>query len=186
MKPPAEEQFDHHRHSGHGGGHAGGTRRDHVVTSTVIIGVALFLLVGTPYLKHHMSSESAIVNAIGGDGDRDSAREAVRRWLRENGDDPRPHEIRWWPPRELAKPHHERRGAAREAAEDDSRRTEEVAEESPDRVCRLKYRSRNDAGDEITRDDLFVLREGKARLLAKDSSLAIAARRSFPDGEGLP
>jgi hypothetical protein len=61
-----------------------------------------------------------------------------------------------------------------------------VEDASPDRVCRLKYRSRNDAGDEITRDDLFVLRDGKARLLAKDSSLAIAARRSFADGEGLP
>jgi hypothetical protein len=199
MKPPEEEQEFHHRHAAHGSGFKGGTRRDRVVISTVVIGVALFLL-GTPYIKRYLATEGVVVNSIGngdvdpiGSGqvdaetDHDPDREAVRRWLRENGDDPHPHEIRWWPSRELSKLHQLRLDAAREVAEDDpswASQVKQLEKDGPDRVCRLQYRNRNEAGEEITRDDLFILREGKARLLAKDSSFAIAARRSFPDGEG--
>ena len=83
----------------------------------------------------------------------------------------------------------ERIAAAREAAEDDPRLADEaqqLEEDAPDRVCRLKYRTKNGAGQEITRDELFLLQSGKARLLAGDSSLAIAARKAFADGEERP
>jgi hypothetical protein len=223
MKPPTEHQEVHHRHGGHGGG----TLRDRVVIWTVIIGVTLFLVIGTPYLKLHMSPEGAVVNAIGRgdvDSDRDANRDrdpdrepihdavrapvhdtdraplrepdrgdpdrdAVRRWLRANGDDPRPREIRWWPTRELTRLYQQRLDAAKEAAEDDpslSDQVDEIEQDGPDRVCRLKYRTQNQAGDEVAGDDLFIIRQGKARRLAKNSSLASAARRYFPDGEGVP
>jgi hypothetical protein len=176
--------------------------------------VILFLVFGAPYLKRHMSSEGAVVNAIGrGDADRDSNRDrdrdhdadrdrpplhdpdrdpdrdAVRRWLRANGDDPRPREIRWWPTRELTKLYQQRLDAAKEAAENDptlADQVEDIEHDGPDRVCRLKYRTKNEADDEITCDDLFVMRQGKARRLARNSSLASAARRYFPDAEGVP
>jgi hypothetical protein len=239
MKPPfenPEHQEFHRRRSGHGGG----TRRDHVVTSTVIVGVILFLIFGAPYLKRHMSLDGALVNAIDGrdaradrepvrdpiddtdrrpihdtvhdpardpirdqvrdpdrrpvhepirDSARDADRDAVRRWLRANGDDPHPHEIRWWPTRELTKIYQQRLDAAREAADDDPTLADEVADieqDGPDRVCRLQYRTMNAAGHEIACDDLFVVRQGKARRVTRSSSLASAARRYFPDGEGVP
>jgi hypothetical protein len=228
MKPPIEPQEVHHRHGGHGGG----TRRDHVVTSTVIVGVILFVLFGAPYLKRHMSPDGALVNAIGSgeadsdrdsnrdrdrnprrdqdrpvtrdpersavhdrdrpplpEADHDSDRDAVRRWLRANGDDPRPREIRWWPTRELTKLYQQRLDAAKEAAEDDptlADQIDEIQEDGPDRVCRLQYRAENKAGEEIACDDLFVVRQGKARRVTRNSSLASAARRYFPDGEGVP
>ena len=121
--------------------------------------------------------------------DRDPDRDAVRRWLRENGDDRQPREIRWWPAHALESVYRERIAAAREAAEDDPRLADEaqqLEEDAPDRVCRLKYRTKNGAGQEITRDELFLLQSGKARLLAGDSSLAIAARKAFADGEERP
>lgn len=209
MRPSAEDEEINYRRAGHGSSHGGGhkgTRRDHVVISTVIVGVALFLLVGTPYLKRHISPDGSIVNSIGrGDGERrsdpahdrdfdrpgdqDHDRDAVRRWLRENEDDPSPQEIRWWPARELGQLHKERLEAAREAAEDDPRLAQQVEvleDAGPDRVCRFQYRATNAAGRQITRDELFVLQDGKARLLARDSSLALAARKSFPDGNDAP
>lgn len=85
MKPPTEEEEVHHRHAAHGSGFKGGTRRDRVVISTVVIGVGLFLFVGMPYLKHNMPAEDVVLNSIN-NGDapatRDADREAVRSWLR--------------------------------------------------------------------------------------------------------
>jgi hypothetical protein len=192
MKPPEEAQEVHHRHAAHGSGFKGGTLRDRVVISTVVIGVGLFLFVGMPYLKHEIPPEDAVLNSIGG-GDvpatRDADREAVRSWLRANTSDPHPHEIRWWPAHELVELHQQRLRAAREAAEDDPSWQEQVRaieKEAPDRVCRLKYRIRNDAGDDVTRDDLFTLRDGKAHYMSRNSSLAQTALRFFADDEGAP
>jgi len=123
------------------------------------------------------------------DTDRDPDLDAVRRWLRANGNDPRPREIRWWPTRELTKLYQQRLDAAKEAAEDDptlADQVEDIEQDGPDRVCRLQYRTKSEAGEEIACDDLFVVRQGKARRLTRNSSLANAARRYFPDGEGVP
>jgi hypothetical protein len=335
MRQIEEEEEFRHRHEGHGS-HRGGSRRDHVVISTVVVAVGLFLL-GMPFLKHQIAPGSGVLNAIGADieaardhveeardraeanrdrvdvardrvdvareradaardddrerinhdraesprgrrdvardrsdvarervdtshdrdrlaqervdehrdraavarvnatrdeidrdqadheqverthadrgrvdrdhADRDHAdrgpvdrgrvnrggvdrdREAVRRWLKENEDDPQPREIRWWPARKMTNSYDDRMQAVRDAADEDPRLAEQVQEledDGPERICRLKYHSRNAAGQEITRDDYFALREGKAYLLAKDSSLAVAARKSFADGDGSP
>ncbi len=175
-----EREYRHRRPDrDRGRGYRGGTRRDHVVVSTAIIGVILFLILGMPYIKRHLATEASILNAIGGgDLGPESDREAVRQWLRDNDDDPHPREIRWWPSHELGKLDRERREASREDAP--------VEHRSGDRVCRLQYREQSADGNEITRDDLFLVSHGKVRLLAKDSSLALAARRSFADDDGVP
>ncbi len=192
MKPPVEEQEVHHRHAAaHGSGFKGGTRRDRVVISTVVIGVGLFLFVGMPFLKHNMPAEDAVLNSIGsGDAPatRDADREAVRTWLRANTNDPHPQEIRWWPAHELIQLHQQRLRAAREAAQDDpswEAQVRAIEKEVPDRVCRLKYRIRNEAGDDVTRDDLFTLRDGKAHYMSRNSSLAQTALQFFADDEGV-
>jgi hypothetical protein len=175
-----EREYRHRRPDrDRGRGYRGGTRRDHVVVSTAIIGVILFLILGMPYIKRHLANEAAILNSIGGgDLGPESDREAVRQWLRDNGDDPHPREIRWWPSHEVSKLDRERREASREDVP--------VEHRSGDRVCRLQYREQAADGNEISRDDLFLVSHGKVRLLAKDSSMALAARRSFADDDGVP
>jgi hypothetical protein len=170
----------------------GGSRRDHVVISTVIIGVILFLVIGTPYLKRHLPPDGSLVNSIGGDTDR----EAVRHWLRDNADDPQFHEVRWWPPRRLSdnddrrdayadrRDSDRRDGAGQDGDRRDGARRDD--DRSVDRVCRMQYRERSANGDDVNRDDYFVIRDGRARLLSRNSSLAVAARRSFADADGLP
>ena len=176
----------------------GGSRRDHVVISTVIVGVILFLVIGTPYLKRHLPADGSLVNAIGGDSDAD--REAVRHWLRDNADDPQFREIRWWPPRQSSanddrrEAYADRRdgdrrdGDRRDSNRDSDRpdRDRRDDDRSGDRVCRMQYRERTANGDDVTRDDYFVVRDGRAHLLSRNSSLAVAARRSFADNDGLP
>jgi hypothetical protein len=170
----------------------GGSRRDHVVISTVIVGVILFLVVGTPYLKRHLPQDGSLVNSIGGDNDR----EAVRHWLRDNADDPEFREIRWWPSRGLSAIDDRREanadgrdGDRRDGDRRDSDRREgdrRDDDRSGDRVCRMQYRERTANGDEVNRDDYFVVRDGRCRLLSRNSPLAVVARRSFADGDGLP
>ena len=196
MRPRYEEREEREReeeyrprHTGHRT-HDGGSRRDHVVISTVIIGVILFLVIGTPYLKRHLPPDGSLVNSIGG-GDPDADREAVRHWLRDNADDPQFREIRWWAPRRLSA-NDDRREASADRRDGDRRDGDRQApdrrddDRSGDRVCRMQYRERTENGDEVTRDDYFVVRDGRARLLSRNSSLAVAARRSFADSDGLP
>jgi hypothetical protein len=211
MKPPVEEEEIHHRHAAHGSGFKKGTRRDRVVISTVVIGVGLFLFVGMPYLKHNLLTGDAVLNSIGNGeapvtrnserdapairehdreapATRDPDREAVRAWLRANTNDRHPQEIRWWASHELIQLHQQRLRAAREAAAEDPSWNEQVLaieKETPDRVCRLKYRIRNEAGDDVTRDDLFTLRDGKAHYMSRNSSLAQTALRFFADDQGV-
>jgi hypothetical protein len=187
MRPHYEEREEREeeyrpRHSGPRT-HDGGSRRDHVVISTVIIGVILFLVIGTPYLKHHLPPDGSLVNSISGD---DADREAVRHWLRDNADDPQFREIRWWPPRRLSATD-DRREANADRRDSDRRENDRRDDDrSGDRVCRMQYRERTANGDDVDRDDYFVIRDGQARLLSRNSSLAVAARRSFADRDGLP
>jgi len=183
MKPADEFQEAPRRQRR--GGRSGRSLRDRVVISTTFIGVVLFLLLGTPLLKRQLPPGSNILNAIGDLGvDRD--RSAVRDWIRANGDDPQPQEIHWWPARDLVELHEQRLAAAREAAADDpdlADLVDQLEQNPPDRVCRLIYRTKNQAGDETTRDELFAVRSGKAHPLPRTSSLAIAARKYFPNDD---
>lgn len=159
--------------------------RDRVVISTTIIGVVLFLILGTPLLKRQLPPGSNILNAIG-DLAADPDRGAVRDWIRANSDDPHPQEVRWWPARDLVELHEQRLAAAREAAADDpdlADLVDQLEQNPPDRVCRLIYRTKNDAGDETTHDELFAVGSGKAHPLSRSSSLAIAARKYFPNDD---
>jgi len=200
MRPRYEEREEREREEEYRPRHAhrppdGGSRRDHVVISTVIVGVILFLVIGTPYLKRHLATDGSLVNSIGG-GDPDADREAVRHWLRDNADDPQFREIRWWPPRRLSA-NDDRREANADRHDSDRQGTDRQGSDrqgsdrrdddrSGDRVCRIQYRERTANGDDVTRDDYFVVRDGRARVLSRNSSLVVAARRSFADSDGLP
>jgi hypothetical protein len=202
MRPRYEEREEREREEEYRPRHAhrppdGGSRRDHVVISTVIVGVILFLVIGTPYLKRRLATDGSFVNSIGGDADR----EAVRHWLRDNADDPQFREIRWWPPRPLSatddhrdayadrRDGDRRDGDRRDSDRRDSDRRDSDRRDdnrSGDRVCRMQYRERTANGDDVTRDDYFAVRDGRAHLLSRNSSLAVAARRAFADNDGLP
>ena len=183
MKPADEFQETPRRQRR--GVRSGRSLRDRVVISTTIIGVVLFLLLGTPLLKRQLPPGSNIVNAIGEVGvDRD--RSAVRDWIHNNCDDPQPQEIRWWPARDLVELHEQRLAAAREAAADDpdlADLVDQLEQNPPDRVCRLMYRTKNDGGDETTHDELFAVKGGKAHPLSRSSALANAARKYFPNDD---
>jgi hypothetical protein len=192
MRPRYEEREEREREEEYRPRHVhrppdGGSRRDHVVISTVIIGVILFLVIGTPYLKHHLPPDGSLVNSIGGDADR----EAVRHWLRDNADDPEFRETHWWPARRLSA-NDDRREAYDDRRDGDRRESDRPNydkrddDRSGDRVCRMQYRERTASGEDVNRDDYFVIRDGRARILSRNSSLAVAARRTFADSDGLP
>ena len=169
-------------------GSDGSSLRDRVVIIATVIGVIVFVLVGLPYLKHDLPPEGRRVE-ISGDIKPDPDRDMVRAWLHANCRDPHPREIRWWPARTLDEFYRQQLMAAKEAAEDDPEffdYVEELEHDGPQRVCRLKYRARNEVGAAVAYDQMFTLRAGRVRPIRNDSSGAKAMRRYFPEDGGDP
>ncbi|HEV3298535.1 MAG TPA: hypothetical protein VG055_02800 [Planctomycetaceae bacterium] len=169
----------------------GSSLRDRVVIISTVLGVIAFVLIGLPYLKRDLPAEGLPVVAT--DVAPDSDRHAVREWLRSNDHDPHPREIRWWPARTLDELYRRQLTAAKDAVEDSEDDdpqlrdyVEQLEHDGPERVCRLKFRSKNEVGAQISHDDLFVLRGGRVRPVRNDTSVATAMRKYFPDDAGEP
>jgi hypothetical protein len=174
---------------------SGKSLRDRVVIGSTVIGVGLFVVFGIPYLKQNLSTGIESLNAIANprktivdpskepsNGADDRDRHAVRDYLRANLDDPHPREIQWWPARELVELHRQRLESARAASTDEPELDEyidQLERDGPDRVCRLRYAVRNSSGTEVPADDLFVIRNGRARRLRKGSATERSARAYF-------
>ena len=170
----------------------GSSLRDRVVIISTVLGVIAFVLIGLPYLKRDLPAEGLPVVATD-DVAPDSDRHAVREWLRSNDHDPHPREIRWWPARTLDELYRRQLTAAKDAVEDSEDDdpqlrdyVEQLEHDGPERVCRLKFRSKNEVGAQISHDDLFVLRGGRVRPVRNDTSVAAAMRKYFPDEAGEP
>jgi hypothetical protein len=166
----------------------GSSLRDRVVITVTVIAVIAFVLVGLPYLRRDVPPESRPVPLVG-DITPDPDRDAVRAWLRANSGDPHPRELRWWPARTLDEFYRQQLMAAKDAAEDDPELfdfVEQLEREGPNRVCRFKYRTKNEVGAAISHDDLFSLRGGSVRKIRADSSAAGGMRKYFPDDAGDP
>jgi len=166
----------------------GSSLRDRVVITSTVLGVIVFVLIGIPYLKRDLPAEGLRVAATG-DLTPDPDRDAVREWLHANHHDPHPREIRWWPARTLDELYRRQLMAAKDAAEDDPELldyTDELERDGPQRVCRLKFRTKNEIGAQVSHDELFVLRGGHVRPVPSESSEAGAMRKYFPDDEGQP
>ncbi len=169
-------------------GSDGSSLRDRVVITATVIGVIAFVLVGLPYLKHDVPPEGRRVS-VTGDIRSDPDRDAVRNWLHANCRDPHPREIRWWPARTLDEFYRQQLISAKEAAEDDPEfydYVEQLEHDGPERVCRLKYRARNEVGAAVQFDQMFTLYNGRVRPIRNDSSGARAMRKYFPDDGGDP
>jgi hypothetical protein len=167
---------------------SGSNLRDRVVIWSTVILVAAFLGFVVLYVNHEPAPREEAVATIG-DPPADPERQAVRDWLRRNADDPHPRELRWWPARDLVELHRQRLKAARNSAlEDDDQDgyVEQLEREGPERVCRLKYRTINEVGAQVSADDLFVIRNGRAVALRKGTARENAARRYFSDDSGTP
>ncbi len=172
----------------HHGRSDGSSPRDRLVITATVIGVVVFILIGIPYLKRDLPNEGRPV-ASAGDFNADPDREAVRQWLRANLNDPHPREIRWWPARTLDDLYRRQLMAAKDAAEDDPQLldyADELERNGPLRVCRLKFRPKNELGAQVPRDELFVVRGGRVSPVKSDSSEAGAMRKYFPDDAGEP
>jgi hypothetical protein len=166
----------------------GSSLRDRVVITATVVGVIVFVVVGIPYLKRDLPAEGLPVAATG-DLNADPDRDAVRDWIHANYRDPHPREIRWWPAQTLDELYRRQLTAAKDAAEDDPQLfdyVEQLEHDGPSRVCRLKFRPRNEVGAQVPHDDLFVLRNGRVRPVRNDSSEATAMRKYFPDDGGEP
>lgn len=170
-------------------GHSDGSSlRDRVVITATVIGVVAFVLVGLPYLRRDVPAEGRPVS-VAGDVNPDPDRDAVREWIQGNSRDPHPRELRWWPARTLDEFYRQQLMAAKDAAEDDPELfdfVEQLEREGPDRVCRFKYRTKNEVGGAVSHDDLFSLRGGRVRRIRSDSSAASGMRKYFPDDAGDP
>jgi hypothetical protein len=170
-------------------GHTDGSSlRDRVVILATVLGVIAFVLIGIPYLKRDLPAEGRSV-AVAGDLNPDADRDAVREWLRSHSEDPHLREIRWWPARVLDEFYRRQLNAAKDAAEDDPELLDYVTQleqDGPQRVCRLKFRTKNEVGAQEPHDELFVLRGGRVRPVRSDSSEARAMRKYFPDEAGEP
>jgi hypothetical protein len=166
----------------------GSSLRDRVVITSTVLGVIVFVLIGIPYLKRDLPADGLRVAATG-DLTPDPDRDAVREWLHANYHDPHPRETRWWPARTLDDLYRRQLMAAKDAAEDDPQLldyTDELEHDGPQRVCRLKFRTKNEIGAQVSHDELFVLRGGHVRPVPSESSEAGAMRKYFPDDEGQP
>ncbi len=166
----------------------GSSLRDRVVITSTVLGVIVFVLIGIPYLKRDLPADGLRVAATG-DLTPDPDRDAVREWLHANYHDPHPRETRWWPACTLDDLYRRQLMAAKDAAEDDPQLldyTDELERDGPQRVCRLKFRTKNEIGAQVSHDELFVLRGGHVRPVPSESSEAGAMRKYFPDDEGQP
>jgi hypothetical protein len=166
----------------------GSSLRDRVVITSTVLGVIVFVLIGIPYLKRDLPADGLRVAATG-DLTPDPDRDAVREWLHANYHDPHPRETRWWPARTLDDLYRRQLMAAKDAAEDDPQLldyTDELERDGPQRVCRLKFRTKNEIGAQVSHDELFVLRGGHVRPVPSESSEAGAMRKYFPDDAGGP
>jgi hypothetical protein len=180
----AERPVAHRRHARSDGS----SLRDRVVITATVLGVIVFVVVGIPYLKRDLPAEGLPVVATG-DLSPDPDRDAVREWIRVNCGDSHPREIRWWPARKLDELYRRQLTAAKEAADDDRQLfdyVEQLEHDGPSRVCRFKFRTRNEVGGQVARDELFVLGNGRVRPVRNDSSEANAMRKYFPDDGGDP
>jgi hypothetical protein len=170
----------------------GSSLRDRVVIISTVLGVIAFVLIGLPYLKRDLPAEGLPVTATD-DLTSDADRHAVREWLRSNYHDPNPREIRWWPARTLDELYRRQLTAAKDAVEDSEDDdpqlrdyVEQLQHDGPERVCRLKFRTKNEVGAQIPHDDLFVQRGGRVRPVRNDTSVATAMRKYFPEDAGEP
>jgi hypothetical protein len=168
----------------------GSSLRDRVVIIATVLGVIVFVLIGIPYLKRDLPPEGQRVVATG-DPSQDPDRDAVRGWLQANSKDPHPREILWWPARTLDELYRHQLAAAKDAAEDSGDDdpelrdyVEQLEHDGPERVCRLKYRTKNDLGAQVPHDDMFVFRSGRVRPVRNDTAVASAMRKYFPDDAG--
>ncbi|HXY34734.1 MAG TPA: hypothetical protein VEI07_10940 [Planctomycetaceae bacterium] len=184
----AQRQVERHRR----GRTDGSSPRDRIVITATVAGVIAFVLIGIPFLKRDLPNEGRPV-AAAGDLNADPDRDAVREWLHANYADPHPREIRWWPARTLDDLHRKQLLAAKDAAEDsgdDDPELRDYAEQlernGPDRVCRLKFYTKNEVGALIRHDELFTLRGGRVRLVPGDTTVADAMRKYFPEDGGQP
>jgi hypothetical protein len=179
-----ERPVEHHRR----GRSDGSSPRDRFVITLTVAGVLLFVLIGIPYLKRDLPAEGRPV-AAADDLNSDPDRDAVRLWMHANYDDPHPREIRWWPARSLDELHRQQLIAAKDAAEDDPELldfAQQLEKDGPQRVCRLKFRTKNEVGGQVAHDDLFVMRGNRIHPVRGDSSEANAMRKYFPDAAGEP
>jgi hypothetical protein len=185
-EPQPQSHPSHRRPSGR-------SLRDRVVISVTIIGVALFLVAGAIFVKRptpinepdDQPTKERATPIETSTSDRD--RNAVRDWFRQHTDDPRPQELRWWPARDLVELHQKQLEALRQYADADPRYDsllDQMEQSHPDRVCRMRFRTTTQDGNSVTRDELFVIRRGKAELLLKNTSAERSARQYFPDNEG--
>jgi uncharacterized membrane protein len=172
----------------HRRGSDGASLRDRVVITATVLGVLIFVLVGLPYLKRDLPAEGLPVPTAGGltpDADRD----VVRGWIHTHYRDPNPREVRWWPTRTLDEFYRRQLAAAKEVAEDDpdfADFVEQLEHDGPSRACRMKYRTQNQVGAQVSHDDLFVFRGSRVQPMRNDSSEASAMRKYFPDDAGQP
>jgi hypothetical protein len=169
-------------------GSDGTALRDRVVIIATVLGVIIFVLIGLPYLKRDVPAEGLRVDATG-DLRPDADRDAVRGWLHANYNDPHPRELRWWPTRTLDELYRRQVTAAKDASEDDPELldyAEQLEQEGPLRVCRLRFRVKNEVGAAVSHDELFALRGSHVRPIRSDSSEAGAMRKYFPDDAGEP
>jgi hypothetical protein len=166
----------------------GSSLRDRVVIFATVIGVIAFVLIGLPYLKRDLPAEGVSVPATG-DINSDPDRDAVREWLQTKCRDPHPREIRWWPARTLDELYRRQLIAAKDAAEDDPQLLDYVTQleqDGPQRVCRFKFRTKNEVGAQESHDELFALRGSRVQPVRADSAEARAMRKYFPDDAGEP
>lgn len=179
-----ERPISHKRHARSDGS----SLRDRVVITATVVGVIVFVVVGIPYLRRDLPAEGLPVVATG-DLNADPDRDAVRAWIRADYHDTEVREIRWWSARTLDELYRRQLTAAKDAAEDDPQLfdyVEQLEHDGPSRVCRLKFRTRNEVGAQVPHDDLFVLRGGRVHPVRNDSSEATAMRKYFSDGGGDP
>ncbi len=166
----------------------GHSLRDRVVITSTVLGVIIFVAVGLPYLKRDLPAEGLPVETpvdLGTDPDRD----AVRGWLHSNYHDPYLREVRWWPARTLDEFYRRQLAAAKEVAEADPEFgdfVEQLEHDGPSRTSRMKYRTKNEVGAQISHDDLFIIRGNRVRPVRGNSSEASAMRKYFPDDRGEP
>jgi hypothetical protein len=166
----------------------GSSPRDRLVITLTVAGVLTFVLFGIPYLKRDLPNEGQRVT-LADDLNPDPDRDAVRHWLHANYDDPHPRELRWWPTRSLDELHRDQLMAAKDAAEDDPALldyAEQLEKDGPPRVCRLRFRTKNEVGGQVTHDGLFIVRGSRIRPVKSDSSEAHAMLKYFPDDTGEP
>lgn len=128
-----------------------------IVSGAFVVGAMILLL------KDPASSGRASTST----GEAGNYKALVRAWLKENTLDGKWEEVRWWPPRTITEKDFTRRinpygwGGRKEF--EDTMSLCQAANSMPRTICRVKLRVQNALGATVLEDELFEIKNGRAK-----------------------